>query len=483
MKIAFFSSEVYPFVKTGGLAEVSNALPKALSERGNEVRIFTPKYKVGNYENVELMNCSAPEKLTVSLGADFEEARFYKTFLPHSSVEVILVENEKFFGRESVYTEDADEGERFVFFSKASLEFISRSDWKPSLLHVNDWQTALIPYYAKNKYEKLGNVPSLLTLHNVGYQGIFGKELLEKASIEGKYFFPMGPAEYYGKVNFLKMGIFFADKLNTVSPTYAKEILQPEYGAGMEGVLREREKDLSGILNGVDYSEWNPATDKFIYKNYDENSLENKIVNKEYLLKEFKLNAEEDVPLIGMVSRLVHQKGFDLFTEALPRLMSLNAHWILLGSGWKEFEEKILSFSQKYSDKFKVVIGYDNKLAHRIEAAADIFLMPSRYEPCGLNQIYSLKYGTLPLVRRTGGLADTVKDFRLENPYLLKIANGFTFDEYSVNALYRAVERALKIYEEKDIWKRLQLNGMAEDFSWATAAGKYEKLYREMISG
>jgi starch synthase len=323
----------------------------------------------------------------------------------------------------------------------------------------------------------------LLTLHNVGYQGILGKELLEKASIEGKYFFPMGPAEYYGKVNFLKMGIFFADKLNTVSPTYAKEILQPEYGAGMEGVLREREKDLSGILNGVDYSEWNPATDKFIYKNYDENSLENKIVNKEYLLKEFKLNAEEDVPLIGMVSRLVHQKGFDLFTEALPRLMSLNAHWILLGSGWKEFEEKILSFSQKYSDKFKVVIGYDNKLAHRIEAAADIFLMPSRYEPCGLNQIYSLKYGTLPLVRRTGGLADTVKDFRLENPYLLKIANGFTFDEYSVNALYRAVERALKIYEEKDIWKRLQLNGMAEDFSWATAAGKYEKLYREMISG
>ncbi len=481
MKITFISSEVFPFSKTGGLADVSGSLPKELEKLGFDIKVFTPYYKSLISGKHKLK--PTQENFSVEIKINFlsRHATFLKSFLPGSNIEVIFVDNPHYFDRESIYTEDEDEGERFVFFQKAVIEFLKGTDWIPDLIHVNDWQSALVPYYAKSKYGFLNRTATLLTLHNVGYQGIFPKEILKVADVEGKMFFPMGPAEFFGKFNFLKMGIFFADKINTVSPTYAKEILTAEHGAGLEGVLTERKGDVTGILNGVDYKDWNPETDPLIFRNYNAGNLHLKVENKKMLCKSVGLKFKKEIPLVGMVSRLVEQKGLPLLLEALPTLLKLNIQWVILGSGKKEFEEELKKFALKYPHKIQVRIGYDNEFAHRIEAGADLFLMPSQYEPCGLNQIYSLKYGTLPVVHLTGGLADTVVPYRTEPQYSLLNADGFGFNEYKTKNLIEEVEFAIGVFEEKETWKQLQINAMSRDYSWSKSAKEYAELYANTV--
>jgi len=479
MKVAFISSEIFPFSKTGGLADVAGSLPIALNKAGAEVIIITPFYNTIHQKKF-VFKYVDNSQVTVIIGDTEHKANIVYSLLPGTNIKIFFIENNFFFGRNKIYTTDPDEGERFVFFNLVALEFL-KTHFQPDVLHLNDWQTALITYYLKHTYKKyFPSTGSLLTIHNIGYQGIFSYETLIKAGIERSLFYPKGPAEFFGKFNFLKMGIVFADKLNTVSPTYAKEILTGEFGAGLEGVLLERRNDLTGILNGVNYVEWDPISDLFIVQNYDVNSIEKKINNKEYLFDLLELKFNPDIFLIGMVSRLVYQKGIDILIEAIPQLMKYDLILVILGNGEVEYEKHLLALADQYPDKLKVISHYNNVLAHQIEAAADAFLMPSRYEPCGLNQIYSLKYGTVPIVRKTGGLADTIFDadhFGLQN----KMANGFWFSKYSSNALLNAVRRALKFFKDKNKWKKLMINGMIMDFSWDNSAKSYLTLYEKII--
>ncbi len=481
MKVAFVSSEVVPFSKTGGMADVSAALPKALKTLDVEVKVFTPKYGKFLDKNLKLKIIKNFPSTEILINGNTKNVKYFSSTLPHSNVEVILIENEFYFGRDNIYTTDPDEGERFIFFQKAVLEFLKQTDWIPDLIHLNDWQTALIPYYIKEKYPVFRSSASLLTLHNVAYQGIFPPDILPVADVDEKLFFPTGPAEYYGNFNFLKMGIFFSDVINTVSPTYAKEILTEEFGAGLEGILNERKNDLVGILNGVDYKEWDPASDPLIFENYNSTSLELKTENKIGLCKEIKMRYRKTFPLVGFISRLTEQKGIDLLIEILPELLKLKACFVILGAGEKKYEEQLLEFGKRYSSKLKVIIGYDNTLAHKIEAGADIFLMPSRFEPCGLNQIYSLKYGTAPVVRATGGLRDTVIPYNGNDSNSLRNADGFAFDDYSATQFLKTVQFAVSTYKQKGVWKKLQLNGMSRDFSWDVSAAKYKELYEKAI--
>ncbi len=480
MKVAFISSETFPFSKTGGLADVAGSLPKELRKLDVDIKVFTPKYEKFLNPELELVKKTELD-VEVLINGKLRKGEVFKSNLPNSNVEVFLVANPFYFGRGKIYTDDEDEGERFVFFQKAVAEIFRKMNWLPDLIHANDWQSALMPYYVREKDPDLNFTASVLTLHNVGYQGIFPKEFLDIAEVERRLFFPMGPAEFYGKFNFLKMGVYFADKLSTVSPTYAKEILNSEQGAGLEGILRERERDLVGILNGVDYNEWNPTFDKFIFKNYDKETLPLKVENKVSLCKKLGLKCKEEVPLFGLISRLVPQKGIDLLIDAMPELLKLNAHWVFLGSGFEGMEKALKEFEQAFPEKISVQIGYDNELAHQIEAAADVFLMPSRYEPCGLNQIYSLKYGTLPLVHSTGGLADTVIPYRKEFLHSLLNADGFSFAGFNKKEFLSAVLLALETFEKKDVWERLQFNAMSKDFSWSKSAREYKKLYEAAL--
>jgi len=483
MKIAFVSSEVYPYAKTGGLADVSGALPKELAKLGHEVRVFMPKYyPVSEYEyNLHYDNYIGEMK--IHIGEISHNTHVFHGYMPDSTVDIYFIHNPHYFHRQQIYTDNWDEDERFILFQKAVIESIQRMGWSPDLIHCNDWQTSLIPLLIKDNYSwdrLFENTSTLLTIHNIGYQGRFSPETLGKAEINGKYFYPNGPIEMKGDVNFLKAGIHFADKINTVSPTYANELLTPEYGAGLDNSLWQRKGDFSGILNGVDYSIWNPEIDKHIPNHYSINDLSGKLENKKFLLKHFNIKYNPTIPLIGIISRMVVQKGFDIIAEVLNELMDLEAQWIILGRGESKYENMFDVLAYKYPGKIGVYIGYNNKLSHLIEAGADIFLMPSHYEPCGLNQIYSLKYGTVPVVRKTGGLADTVQDWNEYNSYGQDIGNGFSFYEYSGKALLQSVNRAINDFHNKPVWKKIQYNGMIKDYSWHHSAEEYNNLYNQI---
>ncbi len=481
MKIAFVASEVYPYAKAGGLADVAGALPKELAKLGHQVKVFMPKYYSVNEYEYDLHYDQYIGEMKIRIGGHPQSTHVFHGFLPDSDVDIYFIHNPHYFHRHQIYTDDWDEDERFILFQKGVIEALQRMAWAPDIIHCNDWQTALIPLFIKDNYswDKLfENTATLLTIHNIGYQGRFSPETLGRAEINGRYFYPGGPVETDGGVNFLKTGIFFADMLNTVSPTYAKELLTPEFGAGLENYLQQRQNDFVGILNGVDYSIWNPETDKHIPYHYSIKDTSNKIKNKEFLLKQFNLSFDPDTPLIGIVSRLVPQKGFDIIADAINDLMSIKAQWIILGSGEKKYEDLFNAMRKYFPDKVGVYIGYNNELAHLIEAGADIFLMPSHYEPCGLNQIYSLKYGTVPVVRKTGGLADTVQDWNEYNSYGLDIGNGFSFYEYSGSALFHSVLRAINDFHNKPVWKKIQYNGMIKDYSWHHSAQEYNALYQ-----
>jgi len=480
MKIAFAAAEAVPYAKTGGLADVAGSLPKELEKLGCEVKLFIPKYFIIDEVKHKLHYNWNIGEMPIRINNNIRSVHVHQSVLPNSNVEVNFIDCPHYFHRHRIYTNDVDEDERFILFSKGIIETLQRMQWAPDIIHCNDWQTGLIPLFVKDNYnwDKLFDATAtLFTIHNIGYQGRFTAQTLLNAEISKDLYYPNGPVEHAGTVSFMKAGIVFADILNTVSNKYSHEILKPDLGAGLNGILMKKKEDLFGILNGVDYGIWNPETDEYIPYNYSPEDLSGKVKNKRFLLDHFNMPFEVTVPLIGIVSRMVAQKGFDIFAEAINDITKLNAQWIILGSGEDKYEQLFRELAHKLPQKVGTYIGYNNELSHLIEAGADMFLMPSRYEPCGLNQIYSLKYGTVPIVKRTGGLADTVHDWDELVSFGLETGTGFSFNDHTGYALLTSVQRALNNFKNKTVWKKIQLNGMARDYSWKHSAEQYIELY------
>jgi starch synthase len=485
VKVVLVSSEVVPFAKTGGLADVAGALPRALARLGRDVCVFMPLYRHvvdGKFDIQPTdVNLSFPVYHRLQKGA------IWKGAFPGTGVPVYFIEHDAYFYRRELYGEGEaypDNAERFSFFSRAVLEAVVALGLEPDIFHLNDWQSALIAVYLRTIFSGgpvLGNAATLLTIHNLAYQGIFPKWQFNFTGLDWEHF-NWRHLEYYGKVNFLKGGIVFADLINTVSRKYAQEIQSEEFGAGLEATLAFRTEDLHGILNGVDYASWDPATDNLIPANYSPSNMSGKAACKAELQKVHNLPQKPNVPLIGIVSRLADQKGFDILGDAIENIMKLNLQLVVLGTGQQKYHELFQKIVAKYPDKTGLNLRYDNKLAHMIEAGSDMFLMPSRYEPCGLNQMYSLRYGTIPVVRATGGLADTITDC---NDKTLKAgtANGFSFSEYTADELARTVKRAVETCASKPkVWQKLVATAMSQDFSWDRSAAEYVRLYEKAVA-
>lgn len=487
LKILFVSSEVSPFSKTGGLGDVSGALPKIIKELNHDIRIVMPKYGVINERRYVLREVIRLKEIKVPVGGDTAIANVKSSFLPNSKVQIYFVGNKEYFNRDGFYVDPEtnkdfpDNAERFSFFSRSTAEILKKLHWQPDIIHCNDWQTALIPYYLKTIYNNdsfFNSTKTLLTIHNLAFQGVFDKSKLPLLNISPEKFIKGHEAEFWGKMNFLKAGIVYSDLINTVSKTYAKEIqTSEEFGFGLQNYLQKRSKDIYGIVNGIDYSEWNPETDENIPHRYSSNNLSEKMENKKALLASQGLKFNEKTPLIGIISRLTDQKGFDIFVEAIKTLMKMNVQFVILGIGETKYHDFLKKSAEKYPGKLALNLKFDNELAHQIEAGSDIFLMPSRFEPCGLNQIYSLKYGTIPIVRETGGLADTIKNYSSENDR----GYGFVFNEHTAEELIKTVKETIKVFQHDAVWKKLMVRAMKLDFSWNKAGEKYIELYNKLI--
>lgn len=456
MKIAIVASEAVPYVKSGGLADVIGALPRYLNKLGIRTTIFLPKYKGIRGNFVKDIRLKMQKVYTAKI---FKDGDFY------------FIDYPDFFQRDGLYgTKDgdfSDNFERFTLFCKAVTQLIGEGNY--DIVHCHDWQSALIPLYTKlNKY----NVKSIFTIHNLGYQGKFPGSKFPLLDIEENYFSPEG-IECCGNINFLKAGILYSDVITTVSENYAREIQTPELGFQLDGVLKKRSNDIYGIINGIDYNLWNPQTDEMIYHTYSDFS--GKMKNKMSLAHENNIDTKR--PIIGMVSRIAGQKGFDLLTKVLDEIIEMGFSFVLLGSGEENYCAKLKAFAKIYANSVSINIKFDNKLAHRIYAGSDFFLMPSFYEPCGLGQLISLKYGSVPIVRKTGGLADTIKEF----DHKKMSGNGFLFEDYSSQALIDAISRAYKVYCNKEIFKMLSVKCMEYNFSWEESAKKYKNLYQSLL--
>ena len=479
MNILFTSSEVFPFAKTGGLADVIGALPEALSKKGHRSSVILPFYKCVRESGFTPKLFK--KDLTVKINNKEESFNIY--FLKHRSIEIYFIEKDEYYDRDQLYGtpqgDYPDNALRFGFFVKAVIASIPHIG-KFDILHCNDWQTALIPLYIRlfhKKDREFSDVKIIFTIHNMAYQGLFGREFMGLLGIPESLFIPDG-LEFYGRMNFMKAGIIYSDAISTVSEGYAREILTPEFGCGLDGLLMTRKKDLYGIVNGVDYSVWNPDVDKFIVSRYSEKDLTGKHECKKDVMGEFDLKHDLGRPLIGMITRLAEQKGVDLAAESMDRMIKSQVDFVLLGFGDEKYNNIFRELARRYKGRVGVRIGFDNALAHKIEAGCDMFLMSSRYEPCGLNQLYSLKYATVPIVRAVGGLDDTVQDF---NPSTKK-GNGFKFKEASCEALLTAVKRAVTTFKDKKLWNLLLHNGLSCDYSWDSSAEKYERLYKKVCS-
>ncbi len=476
MKIVFVASEGVPHSKTGGLADVVGALSKALAGLGYEVEVFLPRYRITRPGRA----LPQLKSLTIPLGSGFKFASIQDGG-KLGGVQYYLAECPEFFDRKGFYQENGkdypDNALRFAAFSLAALEFMKRSASPPDIIHCHDWQAALVPIYLRNPYQGdkfFGNTSVVFTIHNLGYQGLFPPQVLTQLSLDAGLF-TIGGLEFYGKVNLLKGGIIFSDFITTVSRKYAEEIQRPEFGYGLEGVLKSRAERLRGILNGADYEAWNPATDKLIPANFTPQSLKGKATCKRKLLEAMGVQEPAlEHPVIGIVSRFAAQKGFDLIAGIAEDLMAMDIYVVALGTGEPLYEKLFRDLAEKYPGRFLLEIAYDDPLAHQIEAGADMFLMPSRYEPCGLNQIYSMKYGTVPVVRATGGLDDTVEQFDG------KTGTGFKFTEYTPAALLAALRQAGETYRQPKAWQVLVHNCMKKDFSWPNSARQYAKIYQAL---
>ncbi len=485
LNILIAASEVVPFAKSGGLADVAGALPKALGSLGHDVRLVMPRYYVIDKDKYNLKPLEG--SLGVPMGSAGEEwASVFEGVLPGSDIPVYFIEHEGYFGRLGLYDEDgkgySDNANRFIFFSKAVMQLAKKLRFKPDVIHANDWHTASIPMLLNTTYAfdpDFENTGSLLSVHNLEHQGKFNKVAMDVLCIGWEHFNETELEEYDG-VNLLKGGMVHADAINAVSKKYAQEIRTEEFGWGLNRLIDDKAYKLYGILNGVDYDEWSPAVDGLIEKNFDIDDLSGKALCKEALQKQFNLPVRDDVPLIGLVGRLAHQKGIDLLAGSIGNLMEMDIQIVLLGAGEKWAEHFFSEVSSKHPDKFGCFIGYQNDLAHQIEAGSDMFLMPSLFEPCGLNQIYSLRYGTLPIVRATGGLDDTIENYDEESMR----GTGFKFHHATSEALVGTVKWAVNTwYEDKEGFHLLRQNAMKQRFDWKVAAKEYETLYRSIISG
>ncbi len=487
LNILFVSSEVDPFAKTGGLADVSSALPKAIKELGHEIRIMMPRYRFISERRFKLHDIIRLKDISIPIGGNHEIGYVKSSFISNlkEKVQVYFLDNENYFGRDGVYQSPTtkkdykDNDERFIFFCRGVLETLRRLGWQPDIIHCNDWQTGLIPAYMKTIFSSdpfFKNVKTVFTIHNMAYQGAFPQESFVKSGLPKELFRPEG-VEAYGKFNFLKTALYYADSITTVSEKYAEEICtSPEYGAGLNGLLSERRKELRGILNGIDYQLWNPLTDQYVYRKYDAKSIEAKADNKRALMTQFNMTFDETKPLIGAICRLVEQKGFDLVLEILEDMLKLDVQFVMLGSGEKDYEKKFEAIQKRHPKQMGVFFGFNDELAHLIEAGSDMFVMPSKYEPCGLNQMYSMRYGTIPIVRATGGLDDTVEDYSGGGK-----GTGFKFEKFESKELLKAIQRALKVFHQPEEWKKLMRNGMQKDFSWEHSAKKYINLYKDLL--
>ena len=476
MKIVFAASECVPFSKTGGLADVVGALPRALAELGHNVTVYLPRYKQTKLD--------APKTVLPSVTIPFDDQYRFCSILDGgkiSGVQFYFIEYPPFFDRDALYglpTGDyPDNPERFALFCRAVLE-AAKVLGTPDVFHCHDWQTALIPVLLKTNYmgcHAYRGVPVVFTIHNIGYQGLFSSDVLPLLGLPWELF-TINRMEFYDKVNFLKGGLVFSDYITTVSKKYSQEIQTAEYGFGLDGVLRSRASTVTGILNGVDYNEWSPQTDIYIANKFSPEALAGKLACKKALLGEFGMgDADINLPLIGIVSRFAAQKGFDLIAQAADRMAREPMLLVALGNGDKEYEDLFRRLHTAFPSKFAVRIGYDNALAHKIEAGADMFLMPSKYEPCGLNQIYSLKYGTVPIVRATGGLDDTIEQW---DPAMQR-GTGFKFTSYDGEALLNSVREAITAFADRQGWQKLMQNGMKKDFSWGASAKEYVRVYEK----
>ena len=488
MRVVFATAEVSPIAKTGGLGDVCGSLPKALAKLGHDVVVFMPYYRQARqwFEKKGVVAHQMMPTTVIAWANWVAEATYLRSTLPGTDIPLILVANDYFFERDQIYS-DAPNGWhdyllRYAFFSRAVIRGCELLGINVDILHCHDWHTALLPLYLHSGLRataQFANARSVYTIHNLNYQGVAGPDALSLTGLHHRYWAP-DALEHFGTLNPMKGGILFADQVTTVSPNYANEIRTPEHGAGLDGVLRILSYKLTGIVNGIDVDEWDPATDAHLPVNFDATTIRDKTRAKRALAKEAGLKFSSKTPIIGAISRLVGQKGFQLLVPIFGRLLDAGAQLVLLGSGEPELEQVLSWLGEQYRDRCRVWIGFDNALAHRIYGGADMLLMPSIYEPCGLNQMYALRYGTIPVVRLTGGLVDTVIPYDGTN---LEAANGFGFVAAHPVELYLATWVAMLNFKDGATWKSLQQNGMEADFSWERSARQYDQIYRRAFTG
>lgn len=475
MNCLFVTSEAYPLIKTGGLADVSGSLPRALMQLDQDIRILMPAYQ----SVVEKLDKSRIVASTVHYG---HPINILQSRLPGTRVQVLLVDCPVAFDRPgNPYLDDAgepwvDNAFRFVLFSQVAVDVALNRlafDWPVDVVHCNDWQSGLVPALL-SLFEQ--RPATLFTIHNLAYQGMFDKQVYTDLGLPAELWHMHG-VEFHDLFSFIKGGLSYADCINTVSPQYAVEIQSSKFGYGLADLLKYRAERLSGILNGIDTDVWNPGADKYLEHHYNRRSMVGKKLNKQALQQQFSLTQDDSLPLIGMISRMVEQKGFEIILQAMPELLKLPLQWVFLGTGQKDYESKLVQFARQYPDRVAVTIGYDEQLSHRIEAASDCYLMPSMFEPCGLNQLYSLRYGTIPLVTRVGGLADSVIDY-ISGKDNRGSATGFLMADFTAAALIKSVQRMLAAYQQGDLWNKLQQNAMSQDHSWKHSASSYVELYQ-----
>jgi starch synthase len=476
VKVLFAVSECGPFAKSGGLADVAGSLPKELKSLGTDVRVILPKY--GTIAEEYKKEMTKIKEFTVPVGWRNQYCGIEK--LIYQGLTFYFVDNEYYFKRERLYGY-YDDGERFAYFNRAVLESIKELDFFPDVLHCHDWHTAMIPFLLRTEYYKrngFGLIKTMFTIHNLQFQGVFPQEVLgDLLGLDYQTFNPQ-LLEFFGNVNFMKGALVAADKITTVSPTYKEEIQTASFGEKLDGLLREREEDLIGIINGIDEDFYNPVKDELIYQTYTANDHRNKSINKQQIQKKFGLPEKKDTPLLVMITRLTKQKGLDLVTCVLQELMKEDLQIVILGTGDYEYEEYLKQAAWTYPEKLKVNIGFNEELAHKLYSAADLFLMPSLFEPCGLGQLIAMKYGAIPIVRETGGLNDTVNAW---NEFTGK-GNGFSFKHFNAHDMLFTIKRAIHFYHDKDSWNSIVTQAMEMDYSWAQSAFRYNQLYAELIS-
>ena len=479
MKVLYVTAECWPFIKTGGLGDVAYALPKALKKEGVDVRVIMPKYS--NIPTYLKDKFKPVAEFSVKVGWRNQYCGIESMEL--DGVTFYFIDNEFYFKRSdqpSIYGH-GDDPERFAFFTNAVLAAIEKLNFYPDVMNLNDWHTGMIPLMLKENYghlRKYKNIKTVYTIHNLQYQGIFNKEILGNIFDLSYDHFNNGDIEFYGNVNFMKAGIVFADEVTTVSKTYAKEIQTEFYGEGLDGLLKANAYKLEGILNGIDYDLKNPATDNTIFVNFDVNCIEKKLENKKKLQEILGLEVNPDIPLVGIVSRLTSQKGLDLINYMMPEIMSENLQMVVLGTGEHQYQSMFNYYNSNFSDKLSARITFDTAFAQQIYAACDIFLMPSLYEPCGIGQMLAMRYGSIPIVRETGGLKDTVMPY---NKFTGE-GNGFSFANYNAHEMFFTLQKAIKLYQDKNIWNNLIINAMNTDNSWKKSAQDYIRIFKSLIS-